>query len=260
MLDEPLSALDTGLREHLLGVLDATLQATGTPALYVTHDQDEAFAIADRVAVLAGGRLLQVDDPDDAVAAPGGRRRWPTSSATGSSSTRPRPRPSAGRGRLRARSPSVRTAWWPTPPARRCPCWASGRVAAAPSSASTSPAGASGGCGRANSPTHADRRTRLAVRLDPAGCVVLPTGSALDSARNCPRERAARAEARRGCGQCAVGEPSGAQRPAQPTGPRGRRPGRRRGWPGAPGSSWSASPAPCPDPCGRRRRLRCRAP
>lgn len=63
LLDEPLSALDRGLREHLVGVLDETLRTTGTPALYVTHDQDEAFAIADRVAVLADGRLLQVDDP-----------------------------------------------------------------------------------------------------------------------------------------------------------------------------------------------------
>ncbi len=63
MLDEPLSSLDRGLREHLVGVLEATLRATGTPALYVTHDQDEAFAIADRIAVLSRGRLLQVDPP-----------------------------------------------------------------------------------------------------------------------------------------------------------------------------------------------------
>ena len=63
LLDEPLSALDRGLREHLVGVLDETLRLTGTPALYVTHDQDEAFALADRVAVLAGGRLLQLDTP-----------------------------------------------------------------------------------------------------------------------------------------------------------------------------------------------------
>ncbi len=63
LLDEPLSALDRGLREHLVGVLDHTLRAAGVPALYVTHDQDEAFAIADRVAVLAEGRLLQVDGP-----------------------------------------------------------------------------------------------------------------------------------------------------------------------------------------------------
>jgi thiamine transport system ATP-binding protein len=63
LLDEPLSALDRGLRERLGAVLDETLRATGIPTLYVTHDQDEAFAIADRVAVLAGGRLLQVAEP-----------------------------------------------------------------------------------------------------------------------------------------------------------------------------------------------------
>lgn len=63
LLDEPLSALDRGLREHLVGVLEESLRTTGTPALYVTHDQDEAFALADRVAVLAGGRLLQVAPP-----------------------------------------------------------------------------------------------------------------------------------------------------------------------------------------------------
>jgi thiamine transport system ATP-binding protein len=63
LLDEPLSALDRGLREHLVTVLDETLRATGIPTLYVTHDQDEAFAIADRVAVLAEGRLVQVAEP-----------------------------------------------------------------------------------------------------------------------------------------------------------------------------------------------------
>lgn len=73
LLDEPLSALDRGLREHLVGVLDDTLRATGIPTLYVTHDQDEAFAIADRVAVLAEGRLLQVDEPARLWAHPAGR-------------------------------------------------------------------------------------------------------------------------------------------------------------------------------------------
>jgi thiamine transport system ATP-binding protein len=73
MLDEPLSSLDAGLREHLTGVLDRALEATGTPALYVTHDQDEAFAIADRVAVLSAGRLLQVDAPADLWGRPSGR-------------------------------------------------------------------------------------------------------------------------------------------------------------------------------------------
>ena len=64
LLDEPLSALDRNLREHLVGVLGDALRATHTTALHVTHDQDEAFALADRVGVMAAGRLLQVDPPD----------------------------------------------------------------------------------------------------------------------------------------------------------------------------------------------------
>lgn len=63
LLDEPLSALDRSLRERLAVDLRAVLVATGTTALFVTHDQDEAFAVADRVAVLSRGRLLQVDTP-----------------------------------------------------------------------------------------------------------------------------------------------------------------------------------------------------
>lgn len=72
MLDEPLSSLDRGLREHLVGVLEQTMRATGTPGLYVTHDQDEAFAIADRIAVLAGGRLLQLAPPAELWRHPAG--------------------------------------------------------------------------------------------------------------------------------------------------------------------------------------------
>ena len=48
----------------MVGVLGDALRATGTTALYVTHDQDEAFALADRVGVMQAGRLLQVDPPD----------------------------------------------------------------------------------------------------------------------------------------------------------------------------------------------------
>lgn len=73
LLDEPLSALDVGLREHLAEVLAAGLRATNTPALYVTHDQDEAFTVADRVAVLAHGKLLQVDSPSRLWAEPASR-------------------------------------------------------------------------------------------------------------------------------------------------------------------------------------------
>lgn len=63
LLDEPLSALDRNLRERLVGVLGDALRATGTTGIYVTHDQDEAFALADRVGVMEHGRLLQTDAP-----------------------------------------------------------------------------------------------------------------------------------------------------------------------------------------------------
>jgi thiamine transport system ATP-binding protein len=72
MLDEPLSALDSGLRERMVEVLATGLRATHTTAVYVTHDQDEAFTIADRVAVLSGGRLLQVAEPAELWRRPAG--------------------------------------------------------------------------------------------------------------------------------------------------------------------------------------------
>lgn len=64
LLDEPLSALDRALRERLVGVLSAVLRGTSTTAIHVTHDQDEAFALADRVGVMAQGRLLQFETPE----------------------------------------------------------------------------------------------------------------------------------------------------------------------------------------------------
>jgi thiamine transport system ATP-binding protein len=63
LLDEPLSALDRALRERLAEDLRAALTATKTTALLVTHDHDEAFAVADRVAVMSAGRVLQVAAP-----------------------------------------------------------------------------------------------------------------------------------------------------------------------------------------------------
>ncbi|MBO0924606.1 ABC transporter ATP-binding protein [Cellulomonas sp. zg-ZUI199] len=73
LLDEPLSALDRALRERLAADLRAVLTATATTALFVTHDQDEAFAVADRVAVMAAGRLLQVAAPAELWARPASR-------------------------------------------------------------------------------------------------------------------------------------------------------------------------------------------
>jgi thiamine transport system ATP-binding protein len=59
LLDEPLSALDAGLRERLAGDLREILRAAGTTALMVTHDHEEAFAVADRLAVMREGRVVQ---------------------------------------------------------------------------------------------------------------------------------------------------------------------------------------------------------
>ncbi len=73
LLDEPLSALDRALRERLAEDLRAVLLATGTTAVLVTHDQDEAFAVADRIAVMSAGRLLQVAAPGELWRAPASR-------------------------------------------------------------------------------------------------------------------------------------------------------------------------------------------
>jgi thiamine transport system ATP-binding protein len=59
LLDEPLSALDATLRERLAGDLRTILRAAGTTALLVTHDHEEAFALADRLAVMRDGRVVQ---------------------------------------------------------------------------------------------------------------------------------------------------------------------------------------------------------
>src|SRR3954469_5803529 len=59
LLDEPLSALDAGLRERLATDLRDILRAAGTTALMVTHDHEEAFVVADRLAVMRAGRVVQ---------------------------------------------------------------------------------------------------------------------------------------------------------------------------------------------------------
>ena len=63
LLDEPLSALDRALREQLATDVRTILRQGGTTALYVTHDQDEAMTVADRVGVMEAGRLLRLDTP-----------------------------------------------------------------------------------------------------------------------------------------------------------------------------------------------------
>jgi ABC-type Fe3+/spermidine/putrescine transport system ATPase subunit len=65
LLDEPLSNLDPQLRQSTRDELRAMLRRQRVTALFVTHDQEDAFAIADRVALLSRGRLLQVGSPED---------------------------------------------------------------------------------------------------------------------------------------------------------------------------------------------------
>jgi thiamine transport system ATP-binding protein len=65
LLDEPLSSLDTGLRERLARELRAILRAAGTTALMVTHDHEEAFTVADRMAVMRDGRVVQQGPIDE---------------------------------------------------------------------------------------------------------------------------------------------------------------------------------------------------
>jgi thiamine transport system ATP-binding protein len=63
LLDEPLAALDMSLRGALIADLRTVLRASGVTAIFVTHDQSEAFAIADRIALMRRGRIVQVDTP-----------------------------------------------------------------------------------------------------------------------------------------------------------------------------------------------------
>ena len=70
LLDEPLSALDANLRERLAVDLRDILRAAGTSALMVTHDHDEAFTVADRLAVMRDGRVVQSGPIADVWAAP----------------------------------------------------------------------------------------------------------------------------------------------------------------------------------------------
>lgn len=70
LFDEPLSNLDRDLRESLCHEIGHLLRTMGTTAVYVTHDQEEAFALADVVAVMQGGRIRQLATPDMLVTEP----------------------------------------------------------------------------------------------------------------------------------------------------------------------------------------------
>jgi multiple sugar transport system ATP-binding protein len=70
LMDEPLSNLDAKLRNHLRAEIAALTRELGVTTLYVTHDQAEAMSLGDRVAVLRGGVLQQLDTPRSVYALP----------------------------------------------------------------------------------------------------------------------------------------------------------------------------------------------
>ena len=74
MLDEPLAALDRSLRVELQEELRTLLHQTGIPAIYVTHDQEEAILLGDRLALLHAGRIVQSGRTEDVYRYP--VNRW----------------------------------------------------------------------------------------------------------------------------------------------------------------------------------------
>ncbi|MBB3331151.1 sulfate transport system ATP-binding protein [Halomonas campaniensis] len=73
LLDEPFGALDAKVRQDLRRWLRHLHDELGFTSLFVTHDQEEALELSDRVAVMSNGRIEQIDTPDDLYRAPGNR-------------------------------------------------------------------------------------------------------------------------------------------------------------------------------------------
>lgn len=73
LLDEPLSNLDAALKDSLRWEIREALKTAGVPAIWVTHDQEEALSVGDRVGVLNGGHLEQLDTPETCFCEPASR-------------------------------------------------------------------------------------------------------------------------------------------------------------------------------------------
>ncbi|WGL17765.1 ABC transporter ATP-binding protein [Microbulbifer bruguierae] len=73
LLDEPLSNLDAALKDSLRWEIREALKEAGVPAIWVTHDQEEALSVGDRVGILNGGKLEQLDTPEKCFAEPASR-------------------------------------------------------------------------------------------------------------------------------------------------------------------------------------------
>jgi len=73
LLDEPFSNLDAALRQRVRAEIRAILRQAGVTAVFVTHDQEEALSLADRVAVMIEGRIMQEGPPEDLYCFPANR-------------------------------------------------------------------------------------------------------------------------------------------------------------------------------------------
>ena len=73
LLDEPLSNLDAALKDMLRWDIRNALKNAGVPAIWVTHDQEEALSVGDRVGVLKGGQIQQIDTPEKCFSTPENR-------------------------------------------------------------------------------------------------------------------------------------------------------------------------------------------
>ncbi|ALQ54831.1 MAG: iron(III) transport system ATP-binding protein [Pseudoalteromonas tetraodonis] len=73
LLDEPLSNLDAALKDMLRWDIRNALKEAGVPAIWVTHDQEEALSVGDRVGVLKGGEIQQIDTPEQCFSTPNNR-------------------------------------------------------------------------------------------------------------------------------------------------------------------------------------------
>ena len=130
LLDEPLSALDLKLRQHMRAELRAIQQRTGITFIYITHDQGEALAMSDRVAVMSQGNIEQVgpsarglQPPADGLRGLLRRREQPASPAGWRRCSNGEAQVDTAFGRLSGRNPHRSRRW-----ARRrcCSCGRSG--------------------------------------------------------------------------------------------------------------------------------------
>lgn len=70
LLDEPMSALDVATRLSLRGELKRIQRESGTTMIYITHDQEEAFALSDRIMVMGNAKIHQLDTPKEILRRP----------------------------------------------------------------------------------------------------------------------------------------------------------------------------------------------